>query len=428
MRWRRAQEEEPFRFRTQNYYIKLHYCPSLIRHQHWGRSPPTMDLFTRLPPEIIVHIMLNTWDLPTLGYLLKASPRCSAVFDYNHVSIMDAFISNLPKDLSNLLVVLMNAQHQIKRRELASSKDLDQSIVFCLRSFDQAQPSLYDTEVRQNTARDIVFKSCTIQQITKSFFETYLKRMRSLELMHMAEDIPCHPSRPIPFETIPGRTYRPAELHEPSWIEEQRVIRALWRTQVYFDIRDLLTSEPGSAVDMWHSLHIQKPSDLWKKSDEDFHLRGLIEMDSVHDHLRDINSSDGRSTDNDKAVLTLPELILNGIGVSQQRPRQDYAADAWMQTEECLGIISPGLNYFITRGQSGPTSYIRGLSFEPFQRLGFGIWDRQKLATWEMMRVPRKAKSPLAAVPWQQTREEVTYTWRSVYSSANMRAMEATQL
>lgn len=372
------------------------------------------NVFEAIPSEVILCILELLWDLPTLGYLIQASPRCSAVFDEHHLQLIRRFISDLPDPLPRVLINLSISQHVFTREIVESYPTVEQFVGSYIRTYERERPQASAVKMSLSAARQIIDTACSIRSCAQAFFETFLGRMNTLKPSHIA-DPGLHTRARIPkYDTIVGERYRIAQLWCPSWIEEQKVIRILWQIHIYFIIKSFLASQTGYEGQNWVFLLDEKPSRIWTTSTNDHRYVQQSELDCVYDFLAETHM--GTET-----LECLPTVTSKRTLASQPRPSNDEISEVWQRNESYVYGAAPALPFFITSGLHYPGSYLSGLSFEPFQRLGFSIWGLEKMVQWELIRAPRRLEDGTYGQYRVMGMPDILYTWRSIYGDSGVK-------
>lgn len=379
------------------------------------------DHFQTLPSEVILCVVESLWDLPTLGYLVQASPRCAAVFDEHHVQIMRLFISDLPDPLPRLLVQLSLSQKDLTRQNVESYPDIEHFVDSYMKTYTRERPQISEITISLPASRQVVRSACTIQKCAQAFFETFLKRMNTLQPSHMFEPTPSNCIRLPKYDSIVGKRYQIAQCGCASWIEEQKVLRILWQIHIYFTIKAFLAFENDRGTQNWTFLDHEKPSRIWAIAENDFRYVQESELDCVYDYLAELEQDLAGADMRSQTLNGFPMVSLEQILTSQPRPTNDEISKIWQRTEAHLCYTAPALKFFFTTGRQHPGSYLQTFSFRPFQRLGFSIWGLEKMVLWEMIATPLRVQNEIHGRYRVMSRDDVLYTWRSICSNTKSR-------
>lgn len=215
-----------------------------------------------------------------------------------------------------------------------------------------------------------------------------------------------------------GRRYKPRKCGDPSWIEEQRDHRALWRLLLYFDLVWISKSSHGDANKVWKLLTSGGPHGAW------FRLPKweLDEMDCVYEFLPKSSGVKIPSSGQSSHQSQLPATEPDSITVPQPIPIYNDTLHKWQQDTLILNQMNAVANYFEILQIIWHSPLYRS-SIKPFQHLGFVIWDFEK-----MVRLGLANLSPVHQPPWKSViywvrpfkrntcGYDMWFRWRSVVS------------
>jgi hypothetical protein len=225
------------------------------------------DPFSELPSPILLQIIKLIPDLPTFRNLQQASQTITSLFNECAAEITEAIIT---RSLSEQVQGLIRAIAVVRSKSVAS-QSLDEFInsylgrekacqmntTVCLRKLHpttENRPSSckscgmtpivhrLSSSISTTVAQGIVQSAYQIDQLLRSCLQTMISHCMALEPSHLAnptytyKNLPGYGRHPQP--TPLGTRYMLQNSGPPSWIEQQRVERALWRVQLYLDLRD----------------------------------------------------------------------------------------------------------------------------------------------------------------------------------------------
>ncbi|KAI4233156.1 MAG: hypothetical protein L6R40_007157 [Gallowayella cf. fulva] len=211
------------------------------------------DPFAILPLPLPIDILNGFEDLVSLHALLVASPSAYDIFASHYAEILSFTLTHYPPHLSRLLRVILNLRSQpgkIREQCSASLHAFDAFRATTLldenNNAGSAPPSKSTTTV--TAARSLVKTAAQVQGLMGAFFQTHFKRVNRLK-PHCPRNKKGGVSYKDQFTPLPNKEYVPYDIipfEEPSWIEEQRVLRALWRIVLFLDLRIILAPRcPG---------------------------------------------------------------------------------------------------------------------------------------------------------------------------------------
>ena len=168
--------------------------------------------------------------------------------------------------------------------------------------------------------------------------------------------------------------YHPVHLSSASWIEEQRVLRALWRVLLFHELVPsalLFLSGGGQKVPLCQN--------LWSNLGQCESMELLF----VYKYILELSNKS-------KSSLRFGLPLVNRIPVAlpASRPVDNDWSNSWDQLESDLSLQSPGANIMrVLRLRHD--SPIHNMNVMPLWRLGLGIWDKRRLAFLGLLSAPR---------------------------------------
>lgn len=203
--------------------------------------------FSRLPLEILLDILQNVPDLPSLYRLICSSARVNAAFEFDPAPILDDVIDrSIPhfKHLARMIAIM--GSHNIRigpeirllsqlnfNSLLGEFSPLTKHVLFT------AQPS-YAFVANTPGPRYLLLTAYRIEHLFHICFVTLLQNIHELIFLE-SEPSPHYKS------SRPGVFFNPAAWWSQSWVERFRIERALWKLFIYWTtraIRNELTEDP----------------------------------------------------------------------------------------------------------------------------------------------------------------------------------------
>lgn len=185
------------------------------------------DPFTILPAPLLLMILKLIADLPTLRHLIQASAVAAGTFRECCIEIVEAVIrSSLHPQVQQLVRAMARIQSDFPNiaNHSSSPEEFDNCLAFYL-SGDASANSLTGKSTTFPAVRSLLDIACQVHNLTKSFFEAYLKRVNTIIPSHLLDPRFRFSKSPL-VDHPKGRRYQPAECGPPSWIEVHRVYRA----------------------------------------------------------------------------------------------------------------------------------------------------------------------------------------------------------
>ncbi|KAK8130546.1 hypothetical protein PG999_002926 [Apiospora kogelbergensis] len=214
------------------------------------------------------------------------------------------------------------------------------------------------------------------------------------------------------------------DMGPPTWDEEQRVLRAFWRLELFKTVR--IAIESGSlcwptnvpiygfqlrnittnVLDFYHVVDGYNSEEGWSLhplghylGDEDPRLGVALDHDLEAELIQ---TAEAYTADNRHEART--------PNIRQRKESQLAAALPGPQDQEWLrDAFGPTLRFFYNASCPNnhgrpPPSPIKHVSFEPFRRVGFAIWDERRMIAAGFLESP----------PSYRDFDNVVTAWRSI--------------
>lgn len=321
-------------------------------------------------------------DLSTLQYLLEASPSAAAIFEQHYCEVTEALLDRLPLHFQRLLrtIVAIQSNRLVIKDFVNSFEAPSQCRVFDIVGTIRATRLLTNITHSFAAVRSLVSSAGQVQRLSQCFFDTFLARLNGIRPYRIADD--RYHYRDYPGELPERLPYQPLHCGPASWVEEQRVLRALWRLQLYFCLVSIVEDGGGTDGIARNACLIEGLHNVWK----DEAAWQIDELDCVYEFLVEMETSTA-------PLSSLPSVASRLVTAPQRPPEHTEAHCRWEQTPMYLrDYPGPGASYFSALGIYH-YSPLHGASFKPLRRLGMGIWDRKKMVGLGLVNV-RHADMP----------------------------------
>ena len=333
---------------------------------------------------------------------------------------MTAIVNKAPKELG-----------QLKRAVAASlcNPSLDIPLV--------DGPVLYNRETSYNTTTEVedalppvsfdlplaalkqlIELAHRIQLLSHLWLRTHVKRLNSLRPQHLAKSSFVFSS--YPFRKYPdGKEYKFVKSGPATWVEEYRVVRAIWRLQLF-----CLLTKPNTRVTVrtddeapfiecsipYRQHEFSKQLSLLTKWETDEILCIQDYLDSARISLRA-----PPSTHDEKISASSPTNNTNlSPTVSTPRGAAPSPPTAYQKYQDVIAVkrSTEAYNFFHRYGLRHPTSPLQRSSWDNFRRLGFGIWDQERMCQMELFRMPAAVRDERGGK--DLSIDDVGFTWKSI--------------
>ena len=341
------------------------------------------DPFSTLPSPLPLIVLESIKDLSTLHHLLQASPDASFIFRKYYCAITEAILSTFVPKLQELLRTIVAIRSGLCTSDVFNSPEalgnfLEPRI---LKSSSDSKPffsasaiPLRNTSASLAAVRSLAKSANHVHSLSRSFFEVHLERINNIKPSYLL-DRSYHYSRKSKLHPPEGRRYEPVKCGDPSWIEEQRVYRALWRLVLYFDLVSIAKPSQGGTNEVWELLRGEGPHSVWSRLPK----WELEEMDCVYDFLRKYSGVQISPPGQSSHLSQLPATEIRSFSAPQPTPIQNDTLHKWRQRIVDLNKRNDAAHYYDSLRVIWH-SPLYGSSIKLFRRLGFVIWDLEKLA------------------------------------------------
>ena len=393
-----------------------------------------MDPFQRLPWFFLQDTLCLLPDLSTLFQLYQASPAVFAFLRRNpriFHTVVESIIAHPEPDRGlhpkaqqylRICVLLWWRENEIQTghqepgtNPLPSSFD-DVAFVLGLSSLDSKTlpPGLGDDPLPRTAPVSALGRllgySSRIHQLTHAFFHDRVAECLKLRPERMVDrEEPFHDSLPRPR----GTPITPVDIGPPIWLEEQRIILAVLRYLIFFELQRA-TKKNILAIGSQHphflTLERNDVHTFWERPDSRMRvarLRRGPEMMQLNDFVKWIQR--------DGAL----KVHQGHLHCCAERPSPILKE---RQESEILLLRTPG-SYWIRKMYSWPRSPCRGMNCERFNQLGFGFWDEERMIALGFM-------VPLGMYPRceddDKDEKDIFFRWSSILNSDDeMRLQDA---
>ncbi|RYO84412.1 hypothetical protein DL764_009337 [Monosporascus ibericus] len=394
-----------------------------------GNLRPCQASFESIPPEILLHIIRHVPDLRSLHSSALAAPSVFRLWGDFGANILQTITSNRivttpqVRDLILLVALLRSGE--------MPAWSLDIFVEQFMRPTMMNQPPEPSCVVPSPSACpfSVLTTASRIYNLTQSCLEHYLDKLRAVQprlrrpadpkFSYMAPYGPDELMVPGWQRQTDGVPYNTPYMGPASWEEAQVVLRAFWRLQMFHDFKraalnSRLTAFPRLDVERIVGLRLEELFPCVHP-----HMTQYHEILSVSDYLQEPDASThlidrppGRKVDH----MTGPPEI----------PKDAYCLVSYTGKVRHLSYVPDGLwrrpwihpIHQLIHDEQSP---IRGVSFEVFRRLGFVLWDENRLAALGLAQTPpvRGQKPPPVKGHWTYW-----YSWRSILSKEELSQVE----
>lgn len=349
-----------------------------------------MDPFITLPWFVLRDILSLLPNLPTLHCLYQASPAIAAYLNHDpgtFPAIVEEIIAHTDRDqglnpkvqfyLRTLVFIWWRASATNEDNAIPLPLSFEEVAYFLGKSGPNAQTlprGFGDTSLPRATPPVVLCRllafSAKLRQTTHACFHDWMTRCKILkpERMKNPDEEFSDPSlSPRPS----GVPFTPVDIGPPSWLEEQRMMRAILRYFLFYELKDALKSQ-----------------DLQMSNDHPDY--GTLETDQVETFwCGTVSTQYPRLATQQRAQFqaVLPWLRQH----DPVRPELQYCCPEptllspkqWSLPDDPQMNFVPGYTFRVKL--QGVRSPLRGLDSTPFQQLGFDFWDEERMVALGFM-------------------------------------------
>ncbi|KAF8862218.1 hypothetical protein BDZ45DRAFT_213936 [Acephala macrosclerotiorum] len=397
-----------------------------------------------LPPELLLPILTHLTDLESLDSFLRASPAAHRIFDTQSAKVFKTVLSSGSTHTYTCALIRIIALIRANAlpstvHDLVSFKDLvrHETSPHRWNPSRWVHPSTsWPLNLPTTIIRGLLAINRKVQRLTFGCLEYYLDRFRPLRPFHSAEfsfdsihyaevaaDI-IGPWQGKPADTV---YYYPVhDVGPPSWLEQQRVLRAFWRIQLS---RDLNVAVDASRIiwpeeEGWEGVNRMSPAEL---CDVPTHFFGkdrgvVLEIEEIMD----------------TETILEHELVESAIQYTQEvkevitestywRFKKDWATGSMLTNQEDwetldltfrsdMWLFFCDLTGSIWQHRTDPRSPLQHVEFEPWRRFGFAIWSTARMAGYGLL-LPRGMYPVGMGVPYYEA-------WRNLLTQDERDAVD----
>ncbi|RMJ13392.1 hypothetical protein CDV36_006936 [Fusarium kuroshium] len=282
--------------------------------------------------------------------------------------------------------------------------------------------TLSASNVSVTVLRSVVATAYQISALAQSCLASCLERARALSVLHPVDPEISYTDKygrrneeiPAFDRKYPGAPAKMVDAGQPTWVEEMRVVRAIWAIQLVGEVRRL--SENKADMIGWQDdeIRVFNKMDLLELFPSFHHGFRDQEVQSVREYLTTLGEAtndayhhlprppSASATTRWVTALPIPQNVtwvvrayrqwgkIHNLGPGdtvpvggKPIPFPTYSEDDdWGKTEPALKWESFGVKFFrsLTDNDAGPgESPIPGVQFDSFRPLGFAFWDRWRM-------------------------------------------------
>ncbi|KAK8129042.1 hypothetical protein PG984_010150 [Apiospora sp. TS-2023a] len=424
--------------------------------------------FERLPTEIIVDILLRLDELVSLDCLLHASPVVYRIFDEFAVRVTEAILYNgygpilkglhtkepdsKPGVACSFVPVQMYLVAMIRSATLPVGSLLEfvKRVIIpyqldavtrinltTLESPNMITPRALPADTPPAVVRSLVATSRHLTALSVDCLRFYLDRFRAVRPSHpkttVARDFHRLPLGMLqdfemePWKGKPKGREVPVQDHgPPTWLEEQRVLRAFWCLQIIVDLRkaakasrlDGWPHEDVVYLRGWHATTVWTVEKLLRRyldrrtaDDSLANSDQYREILAVVWYLEAVHECRWPEPEPQQQHQPQPRLEVRREGAAPRRRRQDL---------ERLGDASEAAKRYVALQYLSYTSLGR---YAPYNALGFAVWCDERMRAAQLLPSPSPPPMMYHSSDGERQRRLVVYAWLSLLPAPDWRRL-----
>ncbi|KAH6646873.1 hypothetical protein BKA67DRAFT_580785 [Truncatella angustata] len=357
------------------------------------------DIFGCLPCEILLALLKLLPSLPSLWSLINASSVCSAQFDDCALEIIEAvMLASVPTTIQHIMRVTLRCQAPgLQHTTLEQARDVAKDIDINRR---RARPLLismplnfntFEVEAVQHTRlpRRLLSQAHNIHVLAHACTDHYIAASLAIRPHSLVKLGPHSPVYRDKFESAEGRPYQPRETGPSSWVEEHRVIKALWLIQYFFELQVACEESrlDWPAEDL-KSLQCAGLSTFFTlQRFEQQQLLTVMEFLQVKTH----GHKEAGSLWLQQYRLPTEAFENTFISPCAQLMFFDPNEDHYQQGQEFLDKSPTSITFQYMMARNPNMSPLPGLPFDPYRKFGFAIFDDQRMTDLGLAEANRRA-------------------------------------
>ncbi|RMJ26258.1 hypothetical protein PHISP_02890 [Aspergillus sp. HF37] len=350
-------------------------------------SPPVDPSFEwDVPPELRLTILDCTGDLAYACSLIYASPKALQVFSNRGSEVIGSIVDPGERSELNDMIRMMIGV-RLSQIGGQSVGQFHQRYVRAMRQTNngQTQTQAQNTEpfypplpnLPSSTNHKILFTAYQVWWHTQACLKHYMDRLMSLQPSHTANPMFQYTTNRPWHERPAGHHFPAYHAGPPSYEEEYLIARTFWRLQVEHELKNAAVrghlNWPAADIELLFS---NPRVWLWGDDEDDFEPNEA--MDTVLEYL---SATEAHWSNH---LHLAHDYNRSGPTRESRLPRPMYALPIQWPAASQPPTISqtnqpqPAIRFWdiLRTDQRSPLPFV---PFDPFRRLGFAIWDLERL-------------------------------------------------
>ncbi|KAJ4333405.1 hypothetical protein N0V95_009431 [Ascochyta clinopodiicola] len=346
------------------------------------------DAFGRLPEELRIKIIKLSPDPWSLRNLAHASPAMGRVLDRYPLEILEVVLEVVPVQTRRLMSAVLEARFSRFPASLSEAQNVAKTDSTATTN-ETRSPRLDEAAA---AVRSLLATAENVHAWSHACLEQLIRKSMELRPSPCA---PTYPNRASQEESEKRKAenrdyYLPQYTGPPSWVEEQRMIKAFWRIQFFLELQG--TSDKGRLSTHWPGQEVDL---LSKSSPDSFFDVSNFDREQILTACDFFGAVTSRTTtpaeavhDNAYGLPTIRQIVKATPRCVCAEPLFfEINKDIFRQRPECVDLTSRSYNFLDIMSKPHPEgiSPLYGFPFQSCSKYGFAIWDDKRMADLGMV-------------------------------------------
>ncbi|RFU24019.1 hypothetical protein B7463_g12320, partial [Scytalidium lignicola] len=298
-------------------------------------------------------------------------------------ALFDMFAAEI---VNGVIVAMVKGQIQGLMRTVFRTQAL------CWPSLDEARNitstisiPLSLTEIRDlKSLRRFVSMAHEIHVLAHSCLDYYIQTSMVMSPSSLVQ-LPHNGSIQDRFDKAESRQYETHYTNAPSWIEEQQVMKALWRIQLFFELN--IAQKMG--ILNWSRDDLQTLASINIRdfyTVKEFELQQIL---TVYEFIQGFRR-EGYSQDDDCRLPIVPMENPFNTTCAPQPFYYSFREDIYQQGQRYVHKPPMSWNFQGVMARDPLFSPPPGIPFDPYRKFGFALWDDKRMTDLGLAKPSRR--------------------------------------
>ncbi|KAH8815740.1 hypothetical protein F5884DRAFT_191133 [Xylogone sp. PMI_703] len=356
---------------------------------------PSGDPFGRLPTEILLKIIKISPSFSSLWSIVNSSQTMAILLNKFAAEIIETTIkATATGQMQELIRAVLRAQ-------VSCRLGLEEARNLVCKKYPVPTPLSADEIQDSKSLYYFLSIAHNIHVLAHACCDHYIKASLAISPSAFIKFNRYNGDVLAWYDEAEGCSYEPRETGPPSWVEEQRVIKALWRIQFFFELN---ISRKAGTLD-WPEDDLKTLASTSVPSFytiRDFEIEQIL---TVYEFIQDLIKREGYTEDDYRLPVVPAKDSFNVKCAPTPRPLRNYREDKLHQSLVRLDAAPLSLGFWWRMSRTHNYSPLKNIPFDPYRRLGFALWDQKRMTDLGFSEPDGRALL---------NSEKYYYTWRSI--------------